>query len=379
MRDVLVFVAGATPQIITETIYALLHKSPPVIPDEIYVITTKAGKDIIEKSLIDSDIIKEMANEYELPSIPLTKGSIIVVKDEEGCELSDIRNERDNEAVGNLITEFIREKTKDPGIRLHCSLAGGRKTMGFYLGSALQLFGRPWDKLYHVLVTPEFESNPKFFYKPKRETIIEVQSSDGSKRLVSTNQAQIELAELPFIRLADKLYLRSERFKDLIIESQKEIDLAYMQPSITVHTKDREIRIGTKSVKLVPVQMLIYITLLKRKLDMCVHPDRIYCLDCTQCYVTLTEFVKEDVLKKMATDYTRIYQGKKAKGEDLLEKWKKASIYEQIRQYIAKINSAIKMAFEDPSLTSFYQISSLRQYGSTKYGIKAEKSKIWIE
>ena len=40
--------------------------------------------------------------------------------------------------------------------------------MSFYMGAAMLLFGRPWDKLYHILVTPEFETNHEFFYKPQK-------------------------------------------------------------------------------------------------------------------------------------------------------------------------------------------------------------------
>ena len=61
--------------------------------------------------------------------------------------LEDIRDRQDNESLGDFIATFIKEKAGDERSRLHCSLAGGRKTMSFYMGSALQLFGRPWDKL----------------------------------------------------------------------------------------------------------------------------------------------------------------------------------------------------------------------------------------
>ena len=41
-REILIFVAGTTPQIITETLYGLIvGKKPPVIPDELYILTTK--------------------------------------------------------------------------------------------------------------------------------------------------------------------------------------------------------------------------------------------------------------------------------------------------------------------------------------------------
>jgi hypothetical protein len=92
-----------------------------------------------------------------------------IIKGQKGQFLDDIREGSHNEALGDFIAGFIREKSQDSNTRLHCSLAGGRKTMSFYLGSALQLFGRPWDKLYHVLVSPEFESHPEFYYKPRKD------------------------------------------------------------------------------------------------------------------------------------------------------------------------------------------------------------------
>ncbi|ODA43496.1 hypothetical protein THER_1777 [Thermodesulfovibrio sp. N1] len=51
-KEILVCVIGATPQIITETIYALANKNPPVYIDEIFIITTSTGKKQIENTLI---------------------------------------------------------------------------------------------------------------------------------------------------------------------------------------------------------------------------------------------------------------------------------------------------------------------------------------
>ena len=104
--------------------------------------------------------------------------------------------------------------------------------MSFYIGSALQLFGRPWDKLYHVLITPDFESHPDFYYKPKKSRII----TCGNKKL-NTKDAEIFLAELPFIRLKDKIPLNGKDFKELVKEGQKEIDTALTQPQIKVNLK----------------------------------------------------------------------------------------------------------------------------------------------
>ncbi|MGC8811254.1 MAG: CRISPR-associated ring nuclease Csm6, partial [bacterium] len=199
-REILIFVAGTTPQIITETLYGLMMvKKPPVIPDEIYVLTTQAGRRKITEELIQKGRLVAFQKEFGLPRITLPEESIIVMRDLKGRPLEDIREAEENEAVGDLIADFIRKEAGDPASRLHCSIAGGRKTMSFYLGSALQLFGRPWDKLYHVLVSSDFESHPDFFYKPKKNKVLEVKDRQGKViKKLHTKDAQISLAEIPF-------------------------------------------------------------------------------------------------------------------------------------------------------------------------------------
>lgn len=130
-KEVLIFVAGATPQIITETIYALIHQETPVYPDEIHVITTSHGKKLIKENLFDKGRFKEFCKEFRIRENILNENSIVVVKDHKDNSLEDIRQGKDNESLGDFITNFIRAMAKDDKTRLHCSLAGGRKTMSF--------------------------------------------------------------------------------------------------------------------------------------------------------------------------------------------------------------------------------------------------------
>ena len=243
-KEIFIFVAGTTPQIITETICALSQKTIPIYPDEIFIITTLTGKRFIEKQLLDSGILSEMMLELGLPQIPITEGSFVVPKDANNFEIDDIRSEEENELMGNLITSLVRDKSNDPSSRLHCSIAGGRKTMSFYLGAALQLFGRPQDKLYHVLVTPEFELNPSFFYKPKKNRIIQGRGIDGKPKQLNTKNANIELAELPFIRLSGKISFQGKDFRELVLEGQRTIDLAMVQPELVVNLLERYIPVS---------------------------------------------------------------------------------------------------------------------------------------
>ncbi|OPY72061.1 MAG: CRISPR-associated protein (Cas_NE0113) [Syntrophorhabdus sp. PtaU1.Bin050] len=72
-KEVLVFVAGATPQIITETLYALAHQQPPVYADSVYIITTSMGKAVIQETLGEKGILRALEEEYGLPAVELTR------------------------------------------------------------------------------------------------------------------------------------------------------------------------------------------------------------------------------------------------------------------------------------------------------------------
>jgi len=380
-REILIFVAGTTPQIITETLYGLMViEQPPVIPDEIYVLTTAAGQKKIDEELFKKGRLGALQKEYGLPEIAFDKDKLIVLRDFKGQPLEDIREAEDNEAVGDLIADFIRKKAGDPASRLHCSLAGGRKTMSFYLGSALQLFGRPWDKLYHVLVSPEFEAHPEFFYKPKRNQILDVKDGRGNTiRKLNTKEARISLAEIPFLSLRNKLSLNGRSYRELIAESQREINSATVPLPLKVNLKDRLLEIGSESIEIVPMQLLIYVAFLREKVNRCRYPERDVCSDCTDCFPALVDLSSKQALEEMAADYRRIYGEKSSRVEEFLRKWKEGLEIEAFRQQISKINRTLKEGLPDETLLPFYIVTSVGKYGSKRYGVRLEKRKIKIE
>jgi len=382
-REILIFVIGTTPQIITETLYGLTQEcQPPVFPKEIHIITTSSGKQKVEEELISNGRISFFLREFGLPEITISKDSIHVIKGEGDKLLEDIREASHNEAVGDFIANFIREKTQDMNVRLHCSLAGGRKTMSFYLGSALQLFGRPWDKLYHVLVTPEFESHPEFYYKPKKNQVLELKNSNGKviKRL-HTRDAQILIAELPFIRLRDKIPLDEKGFKELVREGQKEIDIASIHPSVIVNLSEKVVYIGHVGIDMVPMQMVLYVNLLRRKLEGCYFPEKPYCLNCTECFPYLGELSKKKTFDEMVKDYRKAYGPSSGRVDEFLRHWEKKGGIDPdtLRQNISKINKTLKEAIEDETLHPYFIIGPIGKHGSKRYGIRAEKGKIFIE
>jgi len=75
--------------------------------------------------------------------------------------------------------------------------------MGFYLGYALSLFGRPQDRLSHVLVSSPFKSNPNFFYPAPVERVIFATGPD--QRPLDASDATVTQADIPFVRLRDGL------------------------------------------------------------------------------------------------------------------------------------------------------------------------------
>ncbi len=378
-KEILIFVTGATPQIITETIYALAVKTPPVIPHKLYFITTSKGKELIRKTLLEGNILQTLAEELRQTLPPIDDDSFIIAKDAHGIEIDDIRSESENAAIGDLITSFIREQAKDSSVSLHCSLAGGRKTMSFYIGAALQLFGRPWDKLYHVLVTPEFESNPRFFYKPSKNTVIECRMPDGSTKKLNTRDAEISLVELSFIRLRHKLNLHKKGFSELVEEGQKEIDTAIMQPEIKVNFYHRTIYIGDILIELVPLELFIYSVFLRQKTNKCNHPKRQYCFECTDCFQSIYEILSRPALEEFIGDYEKIYRGQPFKSKDLLEQYNEGIPPEKMRSNISKIKKNIKTALNDETLLPYYTVTTIKKYASSIYGVRVEKGKITIE
>jgi CRISPR-associated protein (TIGR02584 family) len=377
-KEIYIFVAGVSPQVITETIYALAVSKPPVYPNELYIITTSLGKAVIKDHLIERGILNDLFNEYQIPAVTLNDNTFLIPQTPSGKEMDDIKTEEDNEALADLITSFVGQMTKDNGNRLHCSIAGGRKTMSFYLGATLELFGRPWDRLYHVIVSPEFESNPDFFYKPRAHKKIKVLNKDGQEIMLNTDQAKIYLADLPFIRLGKKLNLKGNSFKELVAEGQAEIETALVQPDLMVERTLRRVQAGDHFFHLRPRLMFVYVVFLRQKLSKCRKPDEPYCLDCKDCYAELPELFSQDNLVKFKDDFIRITACDESKWSSFLSKWKSGLAPEVVRQYITKINWQIEKQLENDFIYTVCKINSQKIYGGSRYGLRVEKAKINI-
>ena len=173
-KKILLAVSGMSPQIVTETVYALAHQQPPFIPDEIHLISTTSGAKKANLELLHPKTGKfhQLCRDYNLPAIQFNADSIVVITDKDSNPLDDIKTPTQNEAAADFITNVVSRLTRDNDAAVHVSIAGGRKTMGYYLGYALSLYGRAQDRLSHVLVTERYESLRDFFYPTSNSEVI---------------------------------------------------------------------------------------------------------------------------------------------------------------------------------------------------------------
>lgn len=260
-KKTLLCVTGLTPQVITETLYALCVGNncaqDRFVPDELQVITTREGARRIRLSLLSDNggrgHLHRLCQEYGLGHAPITfpPENIHVVQDDAGVDLDDLVTAAHNMAAANAIVHWVRTLTQDPQCALHASMAGGRKTMGFFLGYALSLFGRPQDRLSHVLVNAPFESHPEFFYPPKQPQTLTL---PGRNELASTSDAQVTLAEIPFVRLRhglDQALLSGQLpYSEVVCRAQEGL----AEPSLTLDLSDRSATAQGRPLKLTPTQ-----------------------------------------------------------------------------------------------------------------------------
>jgi len=250
-RRVLLAVTGLSPQTVTETLYALARATPAFLPTEIHLLTTAEGARLARAALLHTDGGQFHALLADYPALghpAFDEESIHIITDAEGQPLADIRSPADNAAAADAITALVAELTRDDNAALHVSIAGGRKTMGFYLGYAFSLFGRPQDRLSHVLVSPPFENHPEFFFPPARPR--RLATRDG--RHVDTADAAVTLAEIPVVRLRhglpDKLIDGRAGFVDTVDALQG----SFAPPRLEIDLAGRSARCAGRNVSLTP-------------------------------------------------------------------------------------------------------------------------------
>ena len=345
-KHVLISVVGLSPQVITETLYCYwCLASPPIPITEVFALTTLRGKQALEETLLgDNGKLKSLCNDYNLPPIHFDLANIHLLKDADGQPLEDISSVIDNEALADQIFAFVRKLATSTDICLHASIAGGRKTMGLYIGLAMQFYGRPGDTLSHVLVNPELE-NQEFFYPPPDGA--DVVLNDG--RTIPATEIRLELAEIPLLLLREKIPFLKEHtnagYTELIEIAQREYNALQAISPVIVNTFSCCLKIGEVTINLTPLELALYLFFARRHLEGQVE-DR---------YSISRSDIREGLLTAALRDIVSQIPARDFRLEGL-KGWENDPIA-RFSQTRSNINRKIRERLDDPQSTH-YQIQS---------------------
>src|SRR5260370_42691991 len=91
-RRMLLAVTGLTPQIVTETLYALAVERRLWVPTEIRILTTRRGAEKARRALLsgESGWFHRLCADYRLPAIAFGVDDVHVIPGPQGLPLDDI-------------------------------------------------------------------------------------------------------------------------------------------------------------------------------------------------------------------------------------------------------------------------------------------------
>jgi len=372
MKNILLAVTGLSPQVITETLYAL-HQSGREV-HAIHVITTREGKDRIFADLLagKDGRYHRYLNEYGIDpdTIAFDHSHVHTVTDPHGVECADILTEADNERLLALCLNMAFELTKNPDTAVFFSIAGGRKTMSACLTLAAQFYGRSQDRLYHVLVSPEFESSRDFFFPPKKSDAIVLKDKNGQIYYKETRYAEINLISVPFVSIRDSLskdVLKAPKPPGALLLSL----IREETPRLTVNLVDKKIIYKRMELDLTPAQIAVYAFFVLRKKEC--DKTAAACDGCRDCFLELPKILDK------TTEIANIY--KRISGTRPIEEMSDSGIRSLTAENFNSIKTKIKKALQNrfgPYALKDLEIASLGRRPDTKYGILLDKERIEV-
>ena len=355
MKNILLAISGLTPQIVTETLFALSVQKRITI-DEIFIITTKRGKTVIEgkdksASTPNTSLKKEINNlcrDYKINTPKFTVKNNVIAAEEESLELYDIKTDKDNILFPNKAAVLIKKLTNNSSFTIHASLSGGRKSMSAHLAIVLSLFARTQDKLYHVLTEEKFEFK-NFYPKTKAEA------------------KALTIAEIPFVKLRSlnsTIIKSAKNYSEIVEKSQEKLQFLTEDAKLIVELKNRTIRYKGNYIYFTPTEISIYFLFAEKKIS-------------NSTGYTISEIQSLDFANKLKTsleeNFHQYFDSKDSKH------WHKKGVApEYFLSIRSKLNSKIISLFENKELASQFKIISTKHYGDSSYSILAPKDKLGI-
>lgn len=369
MKTVLLAVCGLSPQIITETLYALHQQGQRI--DAVRILTTRAGKDACIASLFrDGDgHWRRYLDEYGLAANApdFSPRSLLAVADAQGREMDDISSENDSERFLRACMEQAFELTRHADQRVLFSIAGGRKTMGACLALAAQCYGRSQDRVYHVLVQPtEFEGCRDFFFPPRPPRLLEVRNREGRPCFMDSAQAEVTLVPMPFFslrgHLTPSLLRQPENPATLMLSLVRED-----KPELTVDLREKNLVWKKTECDLSAAPLALYALLaLHKQQSGCTHAD---CQNCRDCFLT-----PEQILERQ-DELTRLYR--RLTTREPVASGITGLDTEYFQSYRSKINRAILLCFGDHEGRQL-SIERVGERPNSRYGILLDRRRIKV-
>lgn len=363
MKRVLLAVCGLTPQIVTETLYALHCEGR--LPQRVIVLTTRPGRERCLNALFGaSGMLRRFLEDYGVdPAVCRFEKEDILTP---ARPVDDIASLEDSEAFQTLCMEQTCRLVQEPDVSaVDFSIAGGRKTMGASLALAAQCYARADDRLFHVLVSPAFESQPDFFYPPPGGALL---PRPAPRPPLDTRDARVTLAPLPFARLRPWLppeLLQQPRPPECLLAALDRPDA----PELRLLRERRVVSVRGKSCILPPVEFALLLYFALRKLH---FPCSGNCRDCDKaCFMDLQTLFAES--GSLAGIYGDIRTTTAACSETGILNLSA----ENFMAYKAKLHRRLRRALGVDAPCA--EIASLGARPRVRYGLRLPRSRIFVE
>lgn len=371
-RCVLLAVCGCTPQVITETLYALHHQGWQV--EAIHVLTTAMGKEACNARLFDPELghYLRFLRDFAIPpnTIEFGPANVRAIANTQGQLIQDITGEEENERFLVACMEHAFALTSDPDRAVCFSIAGGRKTMGACLALAAQCYGRPQDRLFHVLVSPEFENCPDFFYPPPQSRPVILQDGLGQPFEKETRYARVTLVHLPFFSVREWLpehMLQAPNTPDTLLDSI----IREKRPAMILDLPACMVRWNGKALKLPPAHLALYAWLAQvKKRHTC---GRAMCMQCKACFCSLPDIL--DQRGEVGGIYQQIQRNRVQ--EHMSDTGIMALSHDNFLSFRAKINRRLHDGF-GPYDAKTLQIEATGPRGEKRYGIPLVREQLHL-
>ncbi len=340
----------------------------------IRILTTREGKTAVNAHLLSPEdgYYYRFLRDYGIDrhAVDFAPRHVRAVQDGAGREIDDISGEEDNEIFLRACMEEAFALTGDPENAVYFSIAGGRKTMGACLAVAAQCYGRPQDRIYHVLVSPEFESNRDFFYPPLASAPVTLRDRNGHPYQKETRYARVSLIPMPFFsireRLAGRMLKEPEEPASLLLSVVRD-----KRPELVIDLPARKVIWKGVEMDVMPARLALYAFFALRKKDGAC--ERRNCRGCEVCFFSNVEV--QDRQEEIAALYRKIPGSREI--TDMKREGIAGLSAENFNMYRSKLNRDLKTSFGAHDL-HILEIASRGCKPGVRYGLALDRERIRV-